>query len=238
MLRIAICDDEKDSIALNESLTKAILKDAEICAEIITYGNGDFLLYDVQEKRYFDIILLDIEMPGNSGMEIAVAIKKYLPRVLIIFITSHLKYAVDSFELSIFRYIPKDNVREKLRYALVDAAALISIEAEKEYTIATASRFEKIPYKEIMYIQKDGKNSVLVTTEGEIRVRKSLAKVMEEINAEEFLFIDRGCVVNILYIKRMKDTDIILKNGVRLPMSRLRVSEIKKFINTYWGQKI
>lgn len=48
-------------------------------------------------------------MPGNSGMNIAAQIKKDLPEALIIFITSHLKYAVESFELSIFRYIPKDS---------------------------------------------------------------------------------------------------------------------------------
>lgn len=238
MLKIAICDDEKKSVLLIESLTKQIFQEEKIPAQITTYGNGDFLLYDIQEKKCYDIILLDIEMPGNSGMNIAAQIKKDLPEALIIFITSHLKYAVKSFELSIFRYIPKDSVKEKLRYALLDAAALIRIEAEKYYIISTPNRYEKIPYRKILYIQKDGKNSIIVTTQGKSSVRKSLANIMEEINAEEFFYIDRGCVVNIIHISRIKGMDIILETGMSLPMSKARISEIKSFINRYWGQQI
>ncbi len=60
MLKIAICDDEKKSVLLIESLTKQIFQEEKIPAQITTYGNGDFLLYDIQEKKCYDIILLDI----------------------------------------------------------------------------------------------------------------------------------------------------------------------------------
>lgn len=238
MIRIGICDDEKRMALQNERLTKEILNHHKILAQIEVYGNGDFLLYDIQEKKYFDIVLLDIEMPGRNGMDIAAKIKQYLPNTYIIFITSHLKYAIESFELSVFRYIPKENIKEKLEYALLDAVKLINIEEKNEYIIATPNRFEKIAYREIMYIQKDGKNSIIVTTQGETKVRKSLIKVVEELNSEEFIFIDRGCVINIIFIKRIKDTEIIMKNGVRLQMSATRIPEIKKFLNTYWEKHI
>lgn len=238
MIKIAICDDDKKSALLNEALTRDICKTLKTPVEITIYGNGDFLLYDVQEKVHFDLILLDIEMPGNNGMNIAEKIKVYLKEVLIIFITSHLKYAIDSFELSIFRYIPKEVLDKKLKYALEDAFKLINIEAEKEYIISTPNRFEKIPYRDIIYIQKDGKNSIFITINGKSKIRKSLAKVIEEINSEEFIFIDRGCVINVIYINCIKDTNIILKNGVILPMSLSRISEVKKFISTYWSNQI
>lgn len=51
MLKIAICDDEKKSVLLIESLTKQIFQEEKIPAQITTYGNGDFLLYDIQEKN-------------------------------------------------------------------------------------------------------------------------------------------------------------------------------------------
>lgn len=87
-------------------------------ATIEKYGNGEFLLADIQEGAYFDLILLDIEMPHKNGMEIAPQIKQCLSNTLIVFVTSHLKYAIDSFALSIFRYVPKQDLQVRLEQAL------------------------------------------------------------------------------------------------------------------------
>lgn len=84
---------------------------------------------------FYDLILLDVEMPGSSGMEITQQIKGFLPNVRIIFVTSHTEYAIDAFELLIFRYIPKNNLEVKLTAAVRDAAKLIELEAWQEYTI-------------------------------------------------------------------------------------------------------
>ena len=75
-------------------------------------------VYDIQEQKHYDLILSDIEMPKMNGMELAGYIKSYLPQVFIIFITSHIKYAIDAYELSIFRYVPKNMITERLKPAL------------------------------------------------------------------------------------------------------------------------
>ena len=59
---------------------------------------------------------------------------------------------------------------------------------------------EKIPHKDILYIQRDGgKNSVICSNTGTSKVRKSLQKVFEELDTPEFIFIDRGYIVNIIH---------------------------------------
>ena len=70
------------------------------------------LQYDIEEGQYYDLILSDIEMPQIDGMDLAAYMKRYLPDVLIIFITSHLKYAVDAFELSVSIYTQKYDWRK------------------------------------------------------------------------------------------------------------------------------
>ena len=134
--------------------------------------------------------------------------------------TSHTEYAIDAFELSIFRYVPKNNLETKLTAAITDAAKLIELEAGQEYTIQTANHMEKIPYKDIFYIQRDGKNSSIVSSVGTSKVRKSLQRVFDELNAPEFIFIDRGYIVNIVQIMKVSDSIAILKNGDQLPISR------------------
>lgn len=239
MVRIAICDDEQSMVMQNESIVKSCLQKEGIGYEIITYTQSRNLLEDIAEDKYFyDLILLDIEMPGISGMELADRIKEYLPHVKIIFITSHVEYAIDAYELSIFRYVPKNNCKERLKAAVTDAARLISLEAGQEYTIQTNNRLERIKYKDILYIVRDGKNAEITSNQGVSKVRKSLQQVYEELNASEFIFIERGCIVNIIHIMKVHDGMAYLKNEEMLPISRSHLQEVKKQIAQFWGAHI
>ena len=177
-------------------------------------------------------------MPGVSGMEIPAQIKPCLPNVKIIFVTSHIEYAIDAFELSIFRYVPKDNLEKRLVAAITDAAKLIELEAGQEYTIQTNSRMEKIPLKEIFYIQRDGKNASIVSGSGISKVRKSLQQVYDELGAQEFIFIDRGCIVNIIQVMKISDGMAVLKNGEQLPIRRSHLQDVKQQITRFWGAHI
>ena len=111
MLRIAVCDDDTNAVMANTKITEKCLRRCGAHGEIMPYTDSKSLLADIADDGfYFDLILLDIEMPGSSGMELAEKIRPYLPNVRIIFITSHIEYAVDAFELSIFRYVPKQDI--------------------------------------------------------------------------------------------------------------------------------
>ena len=172
-------------------------------------------------------------------MELSEKIKPHLPNVKIIFITSHIEYAIDAFELSIFRYVPKSDLSNRLVSAVVDAAKLIELEVGREYIIQAAGRMEKIPYKYIFYIQRDGgKNSMICSHLGISKVRKSLQQVFDELQAQEFIFIDRGYIVNIIQIMKISDSMVYLKNGEILPISRSHLQEVKKQINRFWGAHI
>lgn len=239
VIRIAICDDEEKAVTLHEKIVKDSLQAQGIGYEITAYTQSRNLLYDITDDGFFyDLILLDIEMPGISGMEIPQQIKGFLPNVKIIFVTSHTEYAIDAFELSIFRYVPKSNLEIKLTAAVMDAARLIELEAGQEYTIQTMNRMEKIPFKEIYYIQRDGKNASIVSNAGTSKVRKSLQQVFDELNTPEFIFIDRGYIVNIIQIMKISDGMAVLKNGEQLPISRSHLQDVKQKINQFWGAHI
>ena len=129
-------------------------------AMLETYDRSDLLKYDIQEGKYFDLVLSDIEMPDTDGMKLAEQVRSCLPDAIIIFVTAYLKYAVDAYELDIFLYIPKSSLDEKLPRALEDVVKRMQSQADQSYLIQTATKIEKIMHKQIIYIQKDGKNAM------------------------------------------------------------------------------
>ncbi len=239
MLYIAICDDEQEFLKELRGYVKDYLKENKEFAEIVEYNQSRMLLYDIEEGKHFDLILTDIEMPYIDGMSLASYIKQFLPEVLIVFITSHLKYAIDAYELTIFRYIPKKLLKDKFPNALRDAIHMINLQANQYYTIEMPSRVEKIPYKKILYIQRVGKNSVIaLTNQTETKVRKSLAKVYQDLESEDFIYIDQGTIVNLAHIMSVKEGTVELKNGMCLLASHAKLEELKVRLCDFWGKQL
>lgn len=239
MIHLAICDDERQAVETHRALAETALQTMGAAAAVTTYTSSENLLADICDDGYFyDLILLDIEMPGVDGMALVEKITPLLPQVRVIFITSHIEYAIDAYALNIFRYVPKQELAQRLPQAVQDAAQLILLEDGRSYVIQTANRLEKLPYKDILYMAREGKNVCFITTQGVSLERTSLQQVMERLDAEEFIYIDRGMIVNLIHVMQVKDGFAVLSNGTRLPISRSHLRDVKRTLNTYWGSKL
>ena len=97
---------------------------------------------------------------------------------------------------------------------------------------------ERIPYRDIYEIRRDGKNAVITAGSGVAKVRKSLQQVYEELSAEEFIYIDRGCIVNMVHIMQVRDGTVVLENGAVLSVSRSHLQEVKEAVDRWWGNHI
>lgn len=246
MIRVGLCDDEP---VLLEKLNRYVADcyaQNQIFARVSAFEKAQALLYEVEDGVQFDLLLLDIEMPRMDGMELAARVKKWLPKVLIIFITSHMEYVLDAYELSVFRYVPKEDLGERLSHALLDAAAMVEIQMRESYIIKGQNRLERVPLQNLFYITHEGKNALLVTDlpdeKGEgntcYRVRKTLRQVYGELDEKQFFFVDRGCIVNLSKVMSIRENCCILKDGTRLPVSQSRMEELKERLLGFWKQHI
>lgn len=235
-MRIAVTEDNDYYRELIIKYVKIIFNKRGIYIEILQYNQSKNLVYDIWENKLVDIYLLDIEMPGYSGMEIAGEIRKITKSAIIIFITSHLKYSIEAFELNIYRYIPKEHLEEKLEEALISAYNQIDLLNNECYTIANTQRYEKILYSDIYYIYKDGKNSIFICDNEQIyKVRSSLKDLHTQLNNDCFIFIDRCYIVNIIHIMKISSSIVYLRNGEQLLISKPHIKNVKRNILNYWG---
>lgn len=244
MFQIAICDDEPLLLAEIESAIQHHLEVLKCCAATTSFTSGQALLYEIEDDTHFDLFFLDIEIPDLNGMELAKLIHKHTPGALIIFLTAHYQYAIDSYALDIFRYLPKKQLRERLPHALKDAVRMLELQCMDSYVYTAGSRLERIPFRDLIYIEKNGKNAVFHRKNlPELRIRKSLAAVYDELSGEDapsgdFLFIDRGYIVNLRHITSIDGTTATLTDGTSLPIAHSRLADLKKQLIRFWGERL
>ena len=246
MIRVGLCDDEPVLLEKLNNFVSDCYAGHQVFVRTQSFENGQALLYEIEDGTVFDLLLLDIEMPGLGGMALAARAKEFLPDVLVIFITSHMEYVLDAYELSVFRYIPKTDPGARLTHALLDAAAMVEVQLRESYVIESQNRLERIPLQNLLYTTHEGKNALLVTDlpggpEGKNscrRVRRTLAQVYGELGGEQFFFIDRGCIVNLSKVMGIRENQALLKDGTRLPVSQARLPALKEKLLEFWKRRI
>lgn len=234
MITILILDDDTSVLEKERTLTEEYFQHKGLDCKVTVSGNAQWIYGGITEERY-DIYVLDIEMPEKSGLDIAHEIRKHYPEPIFIFVTNYIEYTMAAFEVETYRYISKDTLSEKLPAAYDSLIPRLWEREEHCYTIAKKAHLEKIPYREIYYLKKDSRYTVLVHRYGESRVRKSLADVFEELHSQLFIYIDKGYVVNMQNVQRMKERTIWLYNGTRLPIGLPRLRQVREKLSWYWG---
>lgn len=234
MIRVAIVDDEMKFTGQVREITQQYFEARNIPYEAVIYQMPQELLWDVEEEQYFDIYLIDIEMPTVNGMELAHAIRQKYDEPYIIFVTSHLEYSIRGYEYNVWRYITKDKMQETLPLAFDSLQMKLSEKPQKLYVIEMHSRIIKIAYGDIYYLHKEGKYTNFYTKQGMERERKPLNKVYEELNDPEFQFADRAYVVNLRHVMTLGDYIVTLRDGTEVPVSIPQFQKMKKIISDYW----
>lgn len=238
MIRIAICDDDRKGAEIISRIVENCCREKAMMCKSRIFYDSRALFYEVEAGEYYDMLLLDIEMPNINGIELTNKVRQYLPDAIAIFVTSYEQYVYKSFEVQPYRFIPKKNAGEMLPVALRDALRL-AVEREEKFYIAENQRvLEKIPLKSILYIWHWEKYAYIEKSDKEYtKVRKTLRQIYKELPEEDFVWADRGCIVNLAQIQRITVNGIILTDGTLLGMGRERTTELKERLRGYWVEK-
>ena len=234
MIRIAVCDDERCFVEQMNHIITNHARDISQPPETSFYTSSGQLLYDVEEGAHFDLLLLDIEMPEINGIKLAEKLREYDKNTYIVFTTSYFEFAAHGYSLKAFDFIQKSLLDEKLNLTLESILLEIKRTENKFYCIETDVRLQRIKYKEIIYLYKSNKNTVIVSMEDEIQVRKPLQTVFQELNSEEFIWVERGYIINLEHIMGMNGRDIRLRDGTVIRAGKARARSIKEAIHDYW----
>lgn len=233
-MKIAICDDSIKDIRNIEGL---LAEYQESCPglefEIEKYMDSTKLKQKIQQKDFAEIYILDIIMSETTGIDLGSQIREEAGKSIIIYITSSDDFALDAYEVHAARYLLKPIEREKFFEALEYAFSCTEVKRRPMYLVKTRDGLVSVPYSKIEYIENSSRTLEVNLTEGKqirsIFMRKSFEEEIGQLAEErEFIQVHKSFLINMGYIKRLDGSSVIMDSGVRIPVSRKNVANVKR----------
>ena len=235
-MRIAVCDDDRAEFQNISSMLEDLAGQGKLALSPLllrSYQSGTELLADAEAGVHFDLLILDILMPGMDGIELARRLRARNEKADIIFLTSSKEYAVDSYEVRATDYLVKPVAQARLVAAL---ERVLHNRARKEDMLVLSTPFElmSVPCAQIEYVEIRGKTLHFMLMGGrEVRVNAPLKEYEPALLSKGcFVKVHRSFIVNMANIKVLNLDGVCTVEGRQVPVSRNLRKEVRE---TYMG---
>lgn len=232
-MKIAVVDDE---IREREIIARYIGEWAEAKKELVEFfyfdGSEEFL-FSWEDVKDYALLVLDIEMGGISGLELAKKIRFEDKRIPIIFVTGYDEYMQYGYDVSALHYLLKPVNKEKLFQALNKLSE--KEENTKNLILNSEDEVRRIPIANALYIEASGHRSILHTTDEVICLKESFGDMEKRLlPMGEAVKCHRAYLVNLRFVSAIRNANLILDNGENLPISRSQMKNVQhEFLRYY-----
>ena len=208
--RIAVCDDEPIFI----DRIRHILLDCEIQG----FTDSRRLLEAVENGERYDVIFLDILMPGLDGIGLAREIRETDKDVIIIFVTSRLEFMQTGYEVRAFRYLLKEQLEDGLPVIWADVEKELADRKDEYFVFEFNRQTYRYACREILYFESNLRRIILHAKSGTAVLYGGLDEI--EAAHPSFVRIHKSYLVNPRYIRVVSAENVITTDGEMLPVSR------------------
>lgn len=232
MIKVAVLDDSEEDRTQLDRYLQRFQEEQGIQMQVKTYGNS--LEFLEANRGGYHVVLLDVEMPGMDGIEVAREIRRTDEITGIIFITNMAQYAIQGYEVNAIDFMVKPvqyyNFAEKMKKAVGYAR-----KRQGKYILLNGEDgIMRILDSDIYYLEKDKNYLVYHTGRGNFRERGTMQSAKEKLGTAHFAECTSGCLVNLAYVEKVGKDSIGLGFG-ELPLSRRMRREFLQSFMEYAG---
>lgn len=227
--KIAICDDEPHQSEYIKSLINKWADKNNIKAVINIFESAEAFKAKWKTHNYA-MLLLDIQMEGQNGIELAKELRLTDDKLIITFITALPDYIHIGYDVAAMHYLIKPINEDKLYDILSRAYQSIS-DADRFMMVNSNGRDCLILYKDILYIEAFRNYISIVTSDSQYEVKENISHIEHELD-DSFFRCQRSYIVSLKHIKYISKTEVELNNGVKISLSRNIYNDLyRAFIN-------
>lgn len=238
MIKIAIVEDEKEMMIITKNTIQKEMKAFEL-STIDSFFCAEDFMEKLRTGVEYDILFLDIELPGISGLELGRIVKDKHSDIKTVFLTSYSEFAAESYEIEAYQYILKSDMNIRLPKVVNGLCKEIIKNRTLYRWIGNRQDREKIFYCDIIFARKikGAKYVEYITSKGTYKERINLEDLFLELQNNGFVMVERGHIVNMNHIVRVNGNIVYLDNNEGIAISRARTAKVKEQLNEFWRSK-
>lgn len=230
MYRIAICDDERNFTDEASAMAASILNEGRIPYHIETYRDPEELLAALEiETCAYDLIILDIVLKNNNGIELAKRLGKAGRLVSILFVSVSSGFLSQGCEVKPVHYLIKPIRREELRKAIL-ADYRANFQKKYFHVKLHSGGVARISIKSIFYIEVLGKQLTIHTDHGVIETIMTLKDAERALPPGVFVRCHRSFLVRLEPVQLLERYQITLSDGTKVPVGKQRYNATRKMV--------
>lgn len=229
-MKIAVCDDDECFRRKLLQYLNQYYKSLDVLID--TFPSGEKLAERfTSDKNAYNLIFLDIEMGRMDGIHTAKRIRQENKDVIIIFLTSHVEFATDGYEVNAFRFLTKPLSENKLLKTLQDIQK--EWDSNRKMIIRDFDSEILLQYKDIIYLEAQNVNISIKTTNKDYTIRRTLSSMCDELKGPAFYQPHRSFIINLSYVADYDNKSVTMENGAVIPLSRNKLAEFKEALMLY-----
>lgn len=231
-MKVAVLDDTReDAQRLLDYINQFQEQQKCLIQTDVYYASMDFL---EEYHSQYDVIFLDIEMPGDDGLEVAHEIRKKDTAVGIIFVTNIAQYAIHGYEVNAIDFIVKPVGYYLFAEKLEKAMRFARRRDKHDLVVNDEEGIYRIPIDEVYYIKKERNDLIYFTSQGELRERGTIRMMKEKLAGLAFEECNSGCLVNLSQVRYIGKETIMVRD-FSVPLSRRMKKQFTQSYIDYLG---
>ena len=225
--KLAICDDNEEYAQFINGLVAQWAEQTGVQARTARFPSAEAFLFRYEEERDFDILLLDVEMGGMDGVELAKRVRRQDDGVQIVFISGYADYIAEGYEVAALHYLTKPVDGDKLFQVLTRAVGRLRRNAPA-LTLELPGETVRLPLSAIRYLEVSH-NYVTVHAGRDYSVKRPLAELEKGLDSR-FFRVGRSFILNLAFVRRASRTEAELTTGERIPLPRGQYEKLNRAI--------
>ena len=235
MLQVAICDDDRSALERYAAQLERLAAQEQLGMRLTTFPSGEALLFALEDLDWrLDVLYLDVQMPGLSGIETARRLRAMGCEAQILFLTNSREEVFESFDVRPLQYRLKGELSmEKFRTSFARAVQLCGRQRETLFVCERGAERRAIPFQEISYFEVTKRIVTVHYTGGSFAFYSSMGELEKRLPPGAFVRTHRAFFVSLAKIRRLDQESLGLTSGESLPLGRTYVKQVREQLSRY-----